>query len=234
MSTLRLGSNHSLVSELKRYLNYRLTPGPNLPINNHFDIQTKYAVQNFQQREWLVVDGIVGDATWNALREVEEFNVLRPPAHHVPQPDGTTCWAASTGMLLGRSSPATAPASMRASDGGLLNDSEANDQAVTGQYARLYGLTLLAGQSWLPSGLAELLRNHGPLMINVLWSVRGFVSGAGSSGHMIIIAGIRGTDTAATVRIYDPWPPGTGGIYSRGYARLMRDIPAATYQIYHR
>src|SRR4051812_11948554 len=96
---LRLGSRGEDVVEVQELLNDALTPSPGLKPDGNFGSLTQQAVMRFQRENWLVVDGIVGPGTMSALEEDEKFIVLRPPTRLIPQPDNTTCWAASTAML---------------------------------------------------------------------------------------------------------------------------------------
>ena len=62
--------------------------------------------------------------------------------------------------------------------------------------------------------------------------------GAGSSGHMIAVVGIRGANDSSgketTLRIFDPWPPMWGKKYSAGYFKWIQEVPIRTYHIYHK
>ena len=64
-STISPGATGDVVRRLQRAL--RRTPNLGLTINGTFDSQTETAVKEFQQGTGLVVDGIVGPLTWNAL-----------------------------------------------------------------------------------------------------------------------------------------------------------------------
>jgi peptidoglycan hydrolase-like protein with peptidoglycan-binding domain len=64
-STISPGTTGDVVRRLQRAL--RRTPNLGLTINGTFDSQTETAVKEFQQGTGLVVDGIVGPLTWNAL-----------------------------------------------------------------------------------------------------------------------------------------------------------------------
>jgi hypothetical protein len=239
---LQLGSRSPFVTELQNLLNTKLRPSPRLVPDGSFGSLTNAAVRRFQQDNWLVVDGVVGDCTWNALRDSEDFNVS-VRVSLVPQPTDDTCWAAATGMLLGRAAPVSAPPGMGTA-GGIANDSDLQQPTNTAVYNAHYGLTLLPGQSWMPTGLAALIRVHGALLVNTLWDVDGYTRPdptapgryVGSSGHYRIFSGIRGTSDpfSTTLRIYDPWRPKHGAIYSVNYARLMQRYPATTYQISYR
>lgn len=231
---VRLGSSGPFVEELQRLLNARLHPSPNLDPDGQFGPHMRAAVLRFQRESWLVEDGEAGDATFNVLREMETYAVLHR-IRLVVQPTRTSCWAASTAMLLGLPNPVVAPDFMKLPDGSLRNDSELNEPRITSQYAAHYHLRLFPPQSWLPSALAGVLR-AGAVMVNVLWDAPGYASGHASSGHMVVFAGIRGDGSAdaTTIRVYDPWPPGRGAIYSVSYGRLIRNVPTATYQLYQR
>lgn len=231
---LRSGARGQTVSELQTFLNERLRPSPNLNPDGNFGGATRNAVLRYQRESWLVDDGVVGDCTWNALLDIESYKILHRVSL-VPQPTANSCWAASTAMILGRRTPVTAPANMLNASGALINDSELNDAAVSSRFCRTYGLRLHAGQSWTAAGLANVIRRN-PVMCNVLWNVNGFSSGAGSNSHWVVIAGIRGDGKPknTTLRIYDPLPQGRGAVISLNYATLMKNLPAATYQLFQR
>ncbi len=75
MRTIRYKSRGSDVFLLEQILNKL---GYNLDyINTYFDLQTHYAVVDFQRENSLVVDGIVGQKTWSVLliKEQEVFNL---------------------------------------------------------------------------------------------------------------------------------------------------------------
>ena len=63
--TISPGATGDAVRRLQRAL--RRTPNLGLTVNGIFDSQTETAVKDFQQGAGLVVDGIVGPLTWNAL-----------------------------------------------------------------------------------------------------------------------------------------------------------------------
>jgi N-acetylmuramoyl-L-alanine amidase len=71
MQLLRRGDSGPAVVEIRAKLReYGLLapPGP-APSENYFDDDVEHAVQAFQQRRGLITDGIVGHATYRALRE---------------------------------------------------------------------------------------------------------------------------------------------------------------------
>ena len=63
--TLRQGDSGAAVSELQQLLNAK---GINMTVDGVFGNATRAAVVQFQQQNGLVVDGIVGTQTWQALR----------------------------------------------------------------------------------------------------------------------------------------------------------------------
>ncbi|HEY5583887.1 MAG TPA: peptidoglycan-binding protein [Ruminiclostridium sp.] len=69
LPTLRLGSVGPYVRRLQMNLNGLSLNYNNFAINGVYDVKTKNAVQNFQDRFKLARDGIVGPATWSALME---------------------------------------------------------------------------------------------------------------------------------------------------------------------
>jgi hypothetical protein len=224
----------TVVKELQTLLNKKLRLTPALAEDGIFGTRTQSAVRHYQDDNWLVKDGVVGKCTWNALTGQEEYTSL-DRITLVPQWTNSTCWSAATAMLLGMSAcmaPGPAEASAEA---GLLNDSESTNPVNTAKYARYHGLTMLPPQSWTARGLAKLLLTHKRVMVDALWDVTSYVQGNGSSGHMMVIGGIRGdgTENGTTIRIFDPWPVGKGSIYSVNYGSLMRKVPGFTYQIYY-
>jgi len=232
---LRNGSRGANVEALQALLNSQSRPSPNLAVDGNFGPRTYRAVRAYQRANWLVIDGEVGPCTWSALRGTDQYTILHPVTL-VPQHDPSACWLAATSMLLHRSIPrSSVPASLLASDGGLLNDSELNDARHTSAYARHFNLRMHPPMSWTAIGLAGVLQS-GPVATHILWNVSGYVRGTGSSGHFAVIAGIRGDGTAegTTLRIYDPWPVNRGDIQSFGYGKLMRGTPALTYQLFQR
>jgi peptidoglycan hydrolase-like protein with peptidoglycan-binding domain len=68
MPTLKQGSKGSAVVTLQNVL--KLTGDYRSKVDGDFGSLTKTAVQTFQKRVGLVVDGIVSDRTWHALSKV--------------------------------------------------------------------------------------------------------------------------------------------------------------------
>jgi len=241
VQVLKTGSRGPLVSDLQLALNATLIPNPRLEPDGLFGGRTDAAVKTFQRREWLVADGDVGACTHNALYGHETY---APILHRIPfisQPDPTTCWAASTAMMTNSSVVAVinrTPADMYNTTGGLFNRSDTDDAVTSGRrFARIHGLTCNAPRSWMLSALRTALQ-RGPLMFDMLWQSNDYAQGAGSPGHMIVVAGIRGDNDGSgigtTLRLHDPWPPGRGNRHSVGYQRWMRAVTTRTYRVFEK
>lgn len=229
------GDSGPIVSRLQQLLNDQLKPSPKLTVDGKFGSLTRNAAVRFQEKNWLSNDGIVGPATWSALEKRDKYVILHN-VQLIPQHTPSTCWSAALAMLLGvRASmlPGNARISKK---GGMFNDSELSKPENTKKFADSYRLKMLHAQSWMPDGLANMLRTHGPLMMNLLWNAPKYMAGKGSSGHMLIIAGLRGDGTSegTTLRIHDPWPMNRGSKYSLTYGPFMRKMPVSTYQLFHK
>ena len=241
ITVLKTGSRGPLVEDLQRALNANLKPTPNLRPDGKFGARTRRAVRAFQRSKWLVVDGSAGACTHDALYSHETYTPILHNISFISQPTRTTCWAASTAMMK-RSSVAAvklrAPSNMWSEQAGLSNSSESNAAIVTGScYARIHGLRCNPPKSWMLSALRAALQS-GPLMFDMLWSPRDYISGAGSPGHMIVVVGMRGNNDGSgagtTVRVNDPWPPGKGKRHSVSFSRWMDEVPTRTYRVFER
>jgi peptidoglycan hydrolase-like protein with peptidoglycan-binding domain len=71
-STISLGSTGDDVKRLQRVLARHLLWKPFGPISGAFDAGLESSVKSFQQSQGLVVDGVVGPATWAALPQYRE------------------------------------------------------------------------------------------------------------------------------------------------------------------
>jgi len=235
---LRIGAKGKNLADLQNLLNNKVIPRPNLRTDGEFGQKTRNAVIQFQHSNWLVGDGIVGPCTWNCITGKEKYHVLHP-VHLVPQSTPVTCWAAATAMLLGQPLPVTLPAAVKKliddGGGGVLNDSKLNDPFHMKIYCNHFKLKLHNPQSYIPDALYDLLQRR-PLMASILWNSASYTGGNGSSGHAVIITGIRGNGEAhaTTLRIIDPLPVGIGSVRSFNYAKLMNDFPAFTYHLIQR
>lgn len=111
MRVLKRGDIGPEVGLLRRLLNRKLVPSPNLPEANvfgsryngamgkiDFGPQTEAAVKAFQRSSRLKDSGVVDAATWSALGLTLDINWPVIPSS---QPTNDTCYAAAATMLLG-------------------------------------------------------------------------------------------------------------------------------------
>ena len=241
VTTLRIGSRGSMVEELQRALNGKLRPSPNLVADGVFGSKTDQAVKAFQANMWLVVDGIAGVCTQNALYGNETYT---PVLHRIPfisQPTQTTCWAASTAMMTNSTVSAVkakTPQDMWSDEAGLFNSSDSDDAMISGnRYARIHGLRCNPPMSWMLSRL-RLALQRGPLMFDMLWNSSEYAKGHGSPGHMICVVGIRGDNdesgVGTTIRLHDPWAPNVGKRISVNAKRWLNEVPMRTYRVFEK
>ena len=232
---LQKGDSGATVSRLQQLINDQLKPSPRLTVDGKFGNLTRNAVVRFQEKYWLSNDGIVGPATWSTLEKRDKYVILHN-VKLIPQHTPSTCWSAALAMLLGVQASMSPGDAQTAAGGGMFNDAELSKPDNTKKFANFYGLKLLNAQSWMPDGLANMLSARGPLMMNMLWNAPKYMAGLGSSGHMMIIAGIRGDGSpeGTTLRIFDPWPVNRGSKYSLTYGPFMRKMPVSTYQLYYK
>lgn len=83
-TTIALGSTGPDVKRLQRVLARHLMWSPFGPITGTFDAGLETAVKAFQQSNGLVVDGIVGPATWAALPSYREASPKLEHGAHGP------------------------------------------------------------------------------------------------------------------------------------------------------
>ena len=93
---LRVGSKGDQVRRLQEALNRKL-PGCALRVDGDFGGNTHAAVRRYQDHAWLVVDGIAGQCTQNALFDLEAYAPVQLMRPFIPQPNDSTCWAAGSG-----------------------------------------------------------------------------------------------------------------------------------------
>lgn len=239
MANLQRGSRGPEVVRLQKALNANLKPSPNLVPDGVFGGLTDMAVRRFQTEKWLVVDGIAGQCTQNAAYGLETYAPILHSLAALAQPTNTTCWATSTAMINSSNVPAViakTPANLLLPDGSLRNSSETDNPDTTGvPYAQVHNLAYYRPMSWTVAALRDRLRT-GALMFDMLWRADQYVQGLGSSGHMIVVVGIRGDDDptgkGTTLRIHDPWPPNVGAVYSQNHFRWMQEVPTRTYRVF--
>jgi D-alanyl-D-alanine carboxypeptidase len=68
-SALRIGSTGPRVEKLQRILNAKMTPSPGLSVDGDFGPGTEAAVLDYQKKNNLTANGVVGPEMWKALGE---------------------------------------------------------------------------------------------------------------------------------------------------------------------
>jgi hypothetical protein len=203
MDILRRGNRGFKVEFLQRLLNKAArresVGGTLLVVDGNFGPLTETALRAFQGRHRpLVVDGVAGNQTWNALG-------LRTEREHARvilfgQPTGTSCWSAAATMILGNQS--VGPGGATIVVGGGLSGTMENLQA----FARSLGWQML---------------NHSPgvqEMVNLVRRTSVWIKAGGSNwAHAVVLSGVYSDGDSSgdgtIFRIHDPWPPGRGRIY---------------------
>lgn len=79
--TLRQGDSGAAVSELQQLLNAKAIK---ITVDGIFGDETRAAVVQFQQQNGLVVDGIVGPQTWQALRRGAPIQLTDAASYYEP------------------------------------------------------------------------------------------------------------------------------------------------------
>lgn len=240
-SILRLGSRGFDVAVLQVQLNAKGSPSPGLAVDGQFGPITLGAVTAFQRQAGLSPDGVVGPLTHGALAQGLTLTTANHGVTHIAQPTPTTCWAASTAMMI-RSTVAAVrartPADMVAPDGGLRNSSGSDQAVVTGtRYGNIHGLRCNAPMSWSVAALVNALR-RGPLMFDMLWNSAEYAQGSGSPGHMVVVSALVSDNSpignGTHLLVLDPWPPNVGKLSWVAYGQWMNDVPTRTYRVFER
>ena len=244
---LMRGSTGPDVKRLQEGLNIALKPSPGLVPDGIFGNNTYMAVRFFQDEFWLVVDGIAGPCTLNALFDTEAYDPIHHDIPMMAQPTQTTCWATSTAMINNSTIPAVmarTPANLLLADGSLRNESENDDPGRSGRpYAQAHNLWYHGPMSWRLSYFQQQL-TKGPLMLDMLWDAKGYTTKdpkvpgqfIGSSGHMIVVVGMRGdgdeSGKGTSLYIHDPWPPTFGDAYAVNYFKWINQVATRTYRVF--
>jgi hypothetical protein len=220
--TLRSGSTGHRVRELQEMLNSKIIPSPGISVTGTFDTGTLSAVKIFQEREWLIPDGIVETTTWNALMDAEAYRKILYPLTLIPQENEEQCWAACTAMISRSSLPEVIGRTPEylSDERGMRNFSMANEDTLSDlsdEFGYLHGLIAkVLTQNPSPAELWEIL-SEGPAMAE-LGQARSRRSREAFNSHWVVIAGMRGDNhssgTGTLLRIYDPEPVNEGTIES--------------------
>ena len=161
MRILKKGSTGPEVGLLRRLLNRKIVPPPNLPEANVFGAryngavptidfgpQIDTAVKAFQRSKKLKDDGVVGLLTWRALGPMV-LDISRPVAP-ASQPDGITCYAAAATMVLG-------PSGSASFNPGPTPQGVAADDHWANTFSRQFGWTLEHGMPPMSNAFASFL-----------------------------------------------------------------------------
>ena len=123
------------------------------------------------------------------------------PTTYVAQSTPNTCWAASTAMMLGRSTDTEIVKEMQAAYPNSVWDDGATELEL-GEVAKAYGLEQVTPMCQDSDGWEQWLNEHGPMLVQV----------PGNAYHSIVVAGIRGGDDPENqstepveVHVLDPW-----------------------------
>jgi hypothetical protein len=239
MTTLTQGSRGADVRRLQEALNRKLQPRPRLVLDGDYGPFTRMAVRRLQAANWLAEDGEAGPSTQNVVFDQEGHVPILHPVALIPQPTPTRCWAACTAMITRSNVQAVVartPPDLLADDGGLRTFPNADDATTADAlFASAHGLAVRPPAPWSVRELRDALQ-HGPLMLDLRWSAKGYAAGIGSPGHMILIAGIRGDNDpsgrATTLRVFDPWPPNKGARCSVNYAKWSPLVSETTCRVF--
>jgi ABC-type bacteriocin/lantibiotic exporter with double-glycine peptidase domain len=119
--------------------------------------------------------------------------------NYIQQSTDNTCWAASTAMILGRSTDMEIVKELQQQYPDSVWDDGAT-QLELGQVASYYGLTQIYPVCQDANGWEQWLNDNGPLLIQV----------PGNAYHSIVVVGIRGGNQEdrseqSEVHVLDPW-----------------------------
>jgi Putative peptidoglycan binding domain len=233
MRTLKKGSTGPEVGLLRRLLNRKMLPSPNLPEANVFGAryngamgridfgpQMDTAVKTFQRSKRLKDDGIVGPLTWGALGLTLDVNQVVIPAS---QSTNDTCYAAAATMVLG-------PSASMSFNPGPTPPGVAADDHWARSFSRLFSWQLEYGMTPMPSALVSFL-HHGPF-----WFAGNLPFPGGPSYHAVVVGAIWGDGglDRTMLLIYDPWPVKVGEVYGIILGDYLSISPLAFRYILHR
>jgi hypothetical protein len=234
MKTLKKGSTGPEVGLLRRMLNKKMHPSPNLPEANVFGARyngamatidfgpkMKAAVETFQRTMNLKDDGIVGRLTWGRLGIKTDINKIVVRAS---QPTNDTCYAAAATMVIGPRGAMSFRAGP-APPGVQLDDHWA--QSFSREFP---SWRLEYGMSPMPSAIATYL-NAG-----AFWFAGNLPFLSGPSYHAVVVGAMwgDGSSDCTMLLIYDPWPVNVGAVYGIILGDYIRRFPQAFRYVLHR
>lgn len=233
MRTLTKGSTGPEVGLLRRLLNQKMVPSPNLPEANVFGARYNgamsridfgpnmdTAVRAFQRSKRLKDDGIVGPLTWRALGSTLDINKAVNPSS---QPTSDTCYAAAATMVLG-------PGASMSFNPGPTPPGVAPDDHWAKTFSQQFSWRLEYGMSPMPSHLAGFLQR------GAFWFAGNLPFPTGPSYHAVVVGAMWGDGNidGTMLLIYDPWPVNAGEVYGILFGDYMRQFPQAFRYILHR
>jgi hypothetical protein len=233
MKMLRKGDRGPEVGLLRRLLNKKLTPSPNLPEANVFGARyngamatidfgpkMQEAVRLFQRSKRLDDDGIVGPKTWGALGLTTDVNQQVTLS---AQPDSVSCYAAAATMVLG-------PGASMSYQAGTAPPNVKPDDYWAEKYSLQFNWKLEYGQTPTPGFLSSLLR-RGPL-----WMAGTLPFPNGPSYHAVVIGALwgDGAGDSTMLLIYDPWPVNAGEVYGIILNDYLQQNPLSFRYILHK
>lgn len=233
MRILKMGSTGPEVGLLRRLLNRKMHPSPNLPelkiygaryngapLKIDFGAKMDEAVRVFQRSKRLKDDGIVGPLTWGALGITID---ITKPVTLSSQPTDNTCYAAAATMVLGpvasvsfQNSPA--PPGVRP------------DDHWANTFSRQFAWRLEYGVSPTPLFLANFLQ------FGSFWFAGDLPFPGGPSYHAVVAGAMwgDGNPDQTMLLVYDPWPVNKGEAYGILLGDYTRQNPTAFRYILHR
>ncbi len=234
MKILKRGSTGPEVGLLRRLLNRKLSPSPKLPETNvfgsryngamatiDFGPKTEKAVRDFQSKQRIKIDGIVGPQTWGKLGVTMEVNQM---VSLTSQPTNDTCYAAAATMVAGPGASASFSA------GPTPVGTRPDDHWAQSFASQFPTWTLEYGQSPTPTGIATFLRG------GAFWIAGNLPFPSGTSYHAVVIGAIWGDGNpfSSMLLIYDPWPVNKGEVYGIILGDYLTSYPEAFRYMIHR
>jgi hypothetical protein len=239
MKTLKKGNTGPEVGLLRRLLNKKMRPSPNLPEANVFGARyngaiatidfgpkTDAAVRRFQRANSIKDDGIVGPITWGKLSSrLRGLTIdIDGVVNLVSQPTNDTCYAAAASMVIGPR------AAMSFNPGPVPPGVQADVHWARSFSQQFPSWRLQHGMSPTPNGLAAFLRS------GAFWFAGNLPFPTGTSYHAVVVGAMwgDGQSDGTMLLIYDPWPVNRGEVYGIILGDYIRRFPLAFRYILHR